>query len=271
MTPTARATRMRSIVPAAPAADAQRSIPFDYTFRFNLLGDPNRPNLVHRSTITISVEASFTAVSIGYGVVPQVTPIIFGPAPLAPFQTVPGLGVPALAPASFRNISLGQLFDTLVRALSATGDVLAGETGPSAAFKAGIRLNPQFAELALANDGNDLLSVDTLSRLFQVTSAPSDEVQFLYALFDDGSGREFQSEPLLNIAGLGGSGGQRPFRYFARPISFEPRSTIRMEVTERSQFQGELHVSLHGYKVLGGAGTPTGRVLSPTGRRRRQR
>jgi hypothetical protein len=81
-------------------------------------------------------------------------------------------------------------------------------------------------------------------------------VQFKYALFDDGSGREFQSEPILNIAGLGSASGERPFRYFAQPIIFKPKSTIRMEVTEVSDFTGELHVSLHGYKVLGEPNSP---------------
>jgi hypothetical protein len=31
-----------------------------------------------------------------------------------------------------------------------------------------------------------------------------------------------------------------------------------MDVTEKSDFEGELHVSLHGYKVLGGADASTG-------------
>ena len=33
---------------------------------------------MHNSTVDISIEAAFTAVSIGYGVVPKVTPITFG-------------------------------------------------------------------------------------------------------------------------------------------------------------------------------------------------
>jgi len=45
------------------------------------------------------------------------------------------------------------------------------------------------------------LTEDVFGNLFQVVSAPSDEVQFLYALFDEGTGREFQSQPLLNTAG----------------------------------------------------------------------
>ncbi|MGH9957141.1 MAG: hypothetical protein ACREBC_08420 [Pyrinomonadaceae bacterium] len=108
-----------------------------------------------------------------------------------------------------------------------------------------------------------------LKDLFQVIGSPPEQIQFLYALFDDGSGRELQSEPILNIAGLGISNGDRPFRYFAQPITFAPRSTIRMEVTEVSDFTGELHVSLHGYKILGGAGTPTDIRRGTTSGRRR--
>ena len=77
-----------------------------------------------------------------------------------------------------------------------------------------------------------------LSQAFQAVGAPPERVAFLYALFDQGSGREFQSEPILNIAGLGSSDGKRPFRYFARPIEFAPRSTIRLQITEVSAFQG---------------------------------
>lgn len=344
--------RTQPVVRAAPDPDAQRSIPFDYTFKFDLKGEPNR---THRSVVTISVEASFTAVSIGYGVIPTVTPIVFGPAAIivnpprlpdgqiltaynqtitqiggrgnvvfslsagalpasltlspsgvlsgtpilseigayqitiratdedgvfgerdyrfqitqAPVTLISAIATPLPLP-SLRDISINNLLSGLQRALAQTPDLLTGETGPEAVFSGGIRLNPQFAELALLNDGrNQINDIETLRRLFQAVSAPSGEVQFLYALFDDGSGREFQSEPLLNTAGLGISNGDRPFRYFARPITFAPRSTIRMEVTEKSDFQGELHVSLHGYKVLGTPGTPTQRKQLP--RRRRQR
>ncbi len=332
-------------------AEAQRSIPFDYTFRFDLKGEPNR---TARSVVTVSVEASFTAVSIGYGVIPRVTPVTFGPVtilvnPAALPAGVAGVafnrqitqtggegriafsvsngalpnglvlnnngllsGVPAAAGVfqftvrateasgifgerdysleitaapgpgilflraavvalpSLRTTTVDALLNGLQRALVQSPNILSGETGPEAVFKGGIKLNPQFAELALLNDGqNPLTDRDTLRRLFQAVSAPDSEVQFLYALFDEGTGREFQSEPLLNIAGLGSSNGTRPFRYFARPITFAPRSAIRMEVTEKSDFQGELHVSLHGYKVLGGAGSPTAvnRTLRRRGRR----
>ena len=88
-------------------------------------------------------------------------------------------------------------------------------------------------------------------------SAPPEETPFLYALFDEGSGREFQSGPILSIAGLGSSDGKRPFRYFATPITFSPLSTIRMEITELGRVRGELHVALHGYKMLGGPAVET--------------
>jgi hypothetical protein len=100
------------------------------------------------------------------------------------------------------------------------------------------------------------------SRLFRLASSSTSEIQFLYALADEGTGRSFQSEPILNTAGLGISNGDRPFRYFVPPITFAPRSKISLEITEVSNFVGKLHVSLQGYKVLGAAETPTGRVLS---------
>ena len=69
----------------ATASTAIRTIPFDYVFRFD---GPNnelkgQPGLVHNSTVEISIEAAFTAVSIGYGVVPKVEPITFGLPPAA--------------------------------------------------------------------------------------------------------------------------------------------------------------------------------------------
>jgi len=91
--------------------------------------------------------------------------------------------------------------------------------------------------------------------------AARDLVLFLYALSDEGTGRSFQSEPLLNLAGLGIADGDRPFRHFAQPIIFAPRTTIRMDVTPKTDYVGELYVALHGYKVLGGPGTPTGRAI----------
>lgn len=83
------------------------------------------------------------------------------------------------------------------------------------------------------------------------TSALSDRgIQFLYEIFDEGTGRAFQNEPVLSTAGLGDPDGERPFRHFATPIVFEPMTTIRLEVTEASDLEGTLHITLHGYKTL---------------------
>jgi hypothetical protein len=210
--------------------------------------------------VQISIEASFTAVSIGYGVVPTVQPIVFAPAPPPP-PPDDGGGVIFLTgstPAqNLFQITLDQIFKGLESQLAATSATLIGETGAEAVFKNGLKLNPSVAELALQG-ANQSLSADVTSRLFQVVGSPSELIQFKYAIFDEGSGREFQSEPILNIAGLGAATGERPFRYFAQPITFRPRSTIRMEVTEVSDFVGELHVDLQGYKLLGDPASPTG-------------
>jgi hypothetical protein len=247
-----------------PQAGSRRTIPYDYAFRYKLTGEPGR---VLKSTVTVSIEAPFVAVSIGYGVIPEVTAITFGPDPdifLYQQREVPPL----------RELNLGHLLGALKEKLAETGTTLKAETGPEAVFKNGLKLNPEFAELVLLGVNDPYppsLPAEILKDLFQVVGSPPEQIQFLYALFDEGSGREFQSEPILNIAGLGISNGDRPFRYFARPITFAPRSTIRMEVTEVSDFTGELQVSLQGYKILGGAGTPTDiRRGGPTrGRRRR--
>jgi hypothetical protein len=91
-------------------------------------------------------------------------------------------------------------------------------------------------------------------------------INFKYSIVDSGTGRELQNQPLHNIAGLGESNGERPFRPLAKPMLFMPRSTIRIEVEEISdgplygyefpvgsgrRIGAELFIVLHGYKVLG--------------------
>jgi hypothetical protein len=80
-------------------------------------------------------------------------------------------------------------------------------------------------------------------------------IDFKYSIIDSGSGRELQNLAIHNIAGLGESSGERPFRPMAKPMLFMPRSTIRIEIEEVSQGQlyenAELFIVLHGYKMLG--------------------
>ena len=234
---------------AVPPA-ARRTIPFDYVFRFD--GEANElkgtPGLVHNSTVDISIEAAFTAVSIAYGVVPKVAPITFGVPPAS------------TARVSIFTTTLGDLVVSLSEKLDEFEFVNTGKIGPrtAAVLKDGLRFNPEFAERIFLTRGVESDKDKQIpGEAFQAVGAPPERVAFKYALFDQGTGREFQSEPILNIAGLGSSDGKRPFRYFARPIEFAPRSTIRLQITEVSEFQGELHVALHGYKTLGTPGTPT--------------
>jgi hypothetical protein len=76
---------------------------------------------------------------------------------------------------------------------------------------------------------------------------------FLYRLRDEGSGRELQNDPILSTAGLGSADGDRPFRPFARPVVFAPRTVVSLEVVPLVGISGQLHVCLHGFKVLGGS------------------
>jgi len=80
-------------------------------------------------------------------------------------------------------------------------------------------------------------------------------IDFKYSIVDSGSGRELQNLAIHNVAGLGESNGERPFRPMAKPMLFMPRSTIRIEVEEISEgplyIKSELFLVLHGYKMLG--------------------
>ena len=53
------------------ATAGARTIPYDYSFQFALKGKPGRPV---QKTLAISVEADFTAISIGYGFVADQPP-----------------------------------------------------------------------------------------------------------------------------------------------------------------------------------------------------
>jgi hypothetical protein len=120
----------------------------------------------------------------------------------------------------------------------------------------GFRLNANAANLVAADVPLAQLSDGRLGRIFETGSVAPEEVSFLYS-FDMGStGREYQSKPIHNIAGLGSANGDRPFRPFAKPMVFEPRSSIRLQIEELSVgTAGTLFVVLQGYKILG-----TGRI-----------
>lgn len=262
---------------AVPTQTPRRTIPFDYSFFFKLEGKPQR-NV--SATVMVSVEASFVANGIGYGFVPQVEPVRFGgtradfaaPALSTPVPSDAILRSSNLPPVTLGNIRLDSVLNLAARKLGESQARGEGGIGAqtAAVLEAGVRFNPEVVNQILLGGSFDPIDDSLLGNLFELVTPPLDEVQFLYALSDEGTGRSFQSEPILNTAGLGDAKGDRPFRQFAAPITFAPRTRVKMEVTELQQVKGSLYVSLHGYKVLGGEGTPTG-VASEAERRRRMR
>ncbi len=250
----------------------RRQIPYDYSFVYELTD----PDDLSRSfvdetqsrTVTVSIEAPFTAVSISYALLVPDSDIRFGPGDASDLEREPGVvpiesGAPVtelkLVP---RSIRLGEMIRSLARKLDERIPREKSEIGPRTAqiLASGMRLSPELAQRFLLSDGEEELEAKDLDELFQPAGMAPERIQFLYALHDEGTGRAFQSEPIFNLAGLGIANGDRPFRYFAVPITFMPRTTIRLDITPKSEFHGELHVVLHGYKVLGSPGTPTGRA-----------
>lgn len=129
-------------------------------------------------------------------------------------------------------------------------DIEAGLEKVGADLTRGFRLKPKFASLSLDQLGGDLLD-----QAFETCGAVEEEVSFFYSLDTGDTGREYQNKPIHSIAGLGIANGDRPFRPFAKPILFEPRSPIRIQVEEISGPPGTLFIVLQGYKILG-----TGRI-----------
>ena len=86
---------------------------------------------MHNSTVDISIEAAFTAVSIAYGVVPKVAPITFGVPPAS------------TARVSIFTTTLGDLVVSLSEKLDEFEFVNTGKIGPrtAAVLKDGLRFN----------------------------------------------------------------------------------------------------------------------------------
>lgn len=136
------------------------------------------------------------------------------------------------------------------------GELEAGLEKNGSDLTRGFRLNANGGGLRAVDLPLDRLSDSTSSGLFATISAAAEEVSFLYSIDIGGTGREYQNKAIHNIAGLGVANGDRPFRPFAKPILFEPRSFIRIQVEELSRIPGTLYVVLQGYKMLGTSQAP---------------
>jgi hypothetical protein len=239
-----------------PGRDARRGdvIPYDYGAVFPITGQPGN---VVQSVINTAPDSLFVAVAIGYG-----------------FEEDRG------RPLSFKPAAQG---DNLPDGPVLLGDITLGDLPPSALIE-GFRVNPRFENQVFGFDPAEQNGVAPRSRerefsddpvpaallqndsFFQRVRSPA-QISFLLSMLDSGSGRELQDEPVHNIASLGKSNGERPFRLLAQPITFLPRTTMRLQIIERSQdTRGTLFIVFYGYQVVGASCCPelvTRRLTGP--------
>jgi len=197
-----------------------RTIPFDYVTTFQLTG--SKGNQVEEE-VPVNGEGGFVATSIGYGLAVDSLDVAISGLPDIP---VPPAVPP---PVNLGGLSFSQF--------------------PTSALQDGIRIRPNFLRIAFDSNGN-LTQVprNAIDRVFERLNRP-DDVSFRYSIFDSGTGRELQNQPINNIAGLGIANGDRPFKRLARPMVFQPRSTIRVSIEEKFG-RGTLFIVFQGYKLL---------------------
>lgn len=202
---------------------AVRVIPYDYVAEFKLRGEVG--NLI-QDVINISVEGVFVAVSVGYGLNEDRG---------EPLTLLTGEGRTSANPQTLGDITLDNI--------------------PPDILIEGFRINPEFAAVAIKNGHLDPpLPFSVAENMFQRLK-PSENFGFMISIVDSATGRELQNEPVHSVATLGRASGQRPFKMLSQPMVFMPRSTIRIQVEERTAgVMGTLFVTLQGYKVLGVAG-----------------
>jgi hypothetical protein len=214
-----------------PWSGGRHVIPFDHAATFALRGQPGR---VVQDVINIGPDGVFVATAIGYG-----------------FEEERARELP-LVPSSEQS-SAGRWLP---------GDVTLGQI-PLDALIDGVRLAPRYERLAITPDAgatpellDEPLALPQIGLAFQRMTRvgggkADDDLSFLFTLADSASGRELQDAPAHNIASLGLANGERPFRPLAQPVQFLPRSTVRVQVEERSfDRSGTLFIVLYGYKVL---------------------
>lgn len=220
--PLRRTTRPVAEAMRSPGSPSANEIPFDYVSTFDLTGI--RGTRI-QDVINISVEGAFVAVAIGYSFIP------------APLISLPEIEVSVVNGGSQR-VSIASIF----------ANKLAAEIAKDNTYSP----NLNSLESGLSSILQPFLDPRLLTQCLLTKICG---INFKYSIVDSGSGRELQNQPIHNIAGLGESNGDRPFRPFAKPMMFLPRSTIRIEIEEISEgplYAGaELYIVLHGYKMLG--------------------
>ena len=189
---------------ASPRPSMDPVIAFDSAATFRLEGKPGR---IVEDVINVSPEGVFVAVAIGYGFEEERgRPLVFD-LPGAPAAVVPG------------DLTLDSI--------------------PVSALLEGFRVNPRFEHLIFETPGANreidrravrerifsdkpvpanLLTDARHPTLFERVKTPG-EISFFFSIIDSSTGRELQDEPTHNLASLGKSNGERPFRLLAQPIT----------------------------------------------------
>jgi hypothetical protein len=217
----ARAGRARPD-PFEARVGARHVIPYDHAATFKLEGRPGR---VVQDVINVGPDGVFVATAIGYG-----------------FEEERGRPL--------------QLQGARAAAGGLPGDVTLAHL-PLDALIEGVRIAPRQEALWFDSDApgtplrDEPLSAGQLDLVLERVRPVREDLSFLFTLADSASGRELQDEPALNTASLGSARGERPFRPLAQPVQFQPRSTVRVQVEERSfDRRGTLFIVLYGYKIL---------------------
>ncbi len=229
----------RGQAPGSLRTQSSRTIPFDYVTTFQLTGSSG--NLLEEE-VPVNGEGGFVATTIGYGLAVESLDVTIGGLPAIPD---PPLEPP---PVNLAGLSFSQF--------------------PASALQDGIRIRPNFLRVVLDSNGNltQFFPRNAIDRVFERLNRP-DDVSFRYSIFDTGAGRELQNQPINNIAGLGIANGDRPFKRLARPMLFQPRSTIRVSVEEKFG-RGTLFIVFQGYKLL--SALPGTQAPTPSRRTRRR-
>ena len=235
----------------------------------------SRASLAHvlNSTLEVSIEADFTAVSIGYGVVPTAQPIVFGlPAPPAgndlfftplsdiieALSTRFAEDVKFLQPVHFRRRECEWPLRFVKRSNSVRkqrryckADCDSTRNSPSAFFSP-----------AATATGSMKRSCKRHSKPWARRRNKSLSCMRFLTKAADANSKATQSSISPAWARQMANGHSVILRDRS---SLRARSVMRMEITEVSAFKGELHISLQGYKTLGQPGTPTGPRSDITG------
>ncbi|HKX33510.1 MAG TPA: hypothetical protein VJ302_37880 [Blastocatellia bacterium] len=189
-----------------------RVVPFDHVSTLDLTGQPG--NIVE-DEVPINIDGGYVATSISYSLDAGDTGIQIN--------------------ATTNPVDLNQVKLTDIRPVQTLFD--------------GIRVHPARVRFAFTAGGRlSRVDPELLQRLFQSANRP-EEVRFLYTINDTGSGRDLQNQRVFNVASLGIADGQRPFKFFHKPMNFLPRSSIRVQVEEIFG-RGRLFLVFQGYKIL---------------------